>query len=581
MPVQTTFDFRILGALEVRVDGRPEVALTAGQRALLGTLLLHANEAVPREELARMLWPNDTVGTAVRRLSAQVTGLGRKLTAEGDDRRLIESRPEGYVLSVETDELDALRFLSLSQEGREALAHGDAERAAEALRDALALWRGPVLGGEPIGPAEPAARRLESLRATAAAAQVEAEQAVAAEGEHATEVAALAGVALSAPRPSEATAELPPPAEAAPELSAGVPVEDAPGPAEPETADRPRQRGRSVLLLAAVLLGIGVIGVATFVLLRDAEAPVAAPPAPLAPSLPIAVEPNTVVELDPSSGKVLASFDVGVDPEDVALAGGDVWVLSTDAGTVSRVDPARGDVETIDSVPEISALAASDTDGVWVSGYQTPAVRRLAVEGFSGTPAVPMRPEVATLGLGGGYLWVVKPPAAEGAPETVSLVDVTTGDVASSAPIGMDSRFVAFGHGVAWIPSQRDDTVTTVSPSGDSETFEVGPGPSGIAVTEDAVWIAHFWNDELWRLDPDTKEVEARIPLAPGAYDVEAGFGAIWVTSVDSRTITRVDPETNRVTGTFQLTFPAHELAVGENGLWATVRACGSPVYAC
>ena len=192
MPVQTTFDFRILGELEVRVDGRPAEALTAGQRALLGTLLLHANEVVPRETLARMLWPNDALGTAVRRLSTQVTGLRRKLTGEGDDRRLIENRPAGYVLSVEADELDALRFLALSHEGREALARGDAETAADALREALALWRGPVLGGEPTGPAEQAARRLESLRATATAARLEAEQAVARESELATEVAALA-----------------------------------------------------------------------------------------------------------------------------------------------------------------------------------------------------------------------------------------------------------------------------------------------------------------------------------------------------------------------------------------------------
>ena len=256
-------------------------------------------------------------------------------------------------------------------------------------------------------------------------------------------------------------------------------------------------------------------------------------------------------------------------------------MLNSDAGTISRVDEAGGDVETIDLVPKVHGLAASDTDGVWIAGYAASAVRRLAVEGFSGSPAVPMHPEVETLGLGGGYLWVVKPPAEEGEPETVSLIDVATGDVARSAPIGMDSRFVAFGHGVAWIPSQRDDTVTTVSTSGEAETFEVGPGPSGIAVTEDAVWIAHFWNDELWRLDPDTKEVEARIRLGEGAYDVKAGLGAIWVTSVDSRTITRVDPETNRVTATFQLTFPAYGLAVGEDALWATVRSCGSPVYSC
>ena len=564
--VQTTFDFRILGELEVRVDGQPAQALTAGQRALLGILLLHANEVVPRETLARALWPNDTLVTALRRLNAQVTGLRRKLGQAGD-RRLIESRPEGYVLSVEEDELDALRFLALSQEGREALARGDAETAAEALREALALWRGPVLGGEPTGPAEPAARRLESLRATATATQLEAEQAVTRESDLATEVAALARIAVSAPPPPEA--ELPAPGRY---CDGGLAR-----PAPQEVADRPGRRGRFVLPLAVVLLTIAVLGVGAFLLLGENERTVAASP----PSLPITVEPNTVVELDPSSGKVLASFDVGVDPERVALAGDDVWVLNSDAGTVSRVDEAGGDVETIDSVPKVHGLAASDTDGVWIAGYAAPAVRRLAVEGFSGSPAVPMGPEVETLGLGGGYLWVVKPPAEEGEPETVSLVDVATGDVARSAPIGMDSRFVAFGHGVAWIPSHRDDTVTTVSPSGEAETFEVGPGPSGLAVTDDAVWIAHFWNDELWRLDPDTKEVEARIQLGEGAYDVKAGLGAIWVTSVDSRTITRVDPETNRVTATFQLTFPAYELAVGEDALWATVRSCGSPVYSC
>ena len=219
-----------------------------------------------------MLWPNDTLGTAVRRLNAQVTGLRRKLTGQVGDRRLIESRPEGYVLSVEADELDALRFLALSHEGREALARGDAETAAEALREALALWRGPVLGGEPTGPAEPAARRLESLRATATATQLEAEQAVTRESDLATEVAALARIALSAPPPPEAAPELPP---AEPSCDGGL---ARPGPQE--AADRPGRRGRFVLPLAAVLLTIAVIGVAAFLLLRDDEGTVAAPSPP-------------------------------------------------------------------------------------------------------------------------------------------------------------------------------------------------------------------------------------------------------------------------------------------------------------
>src|SRR5262245_42736765 len=156
--VQPRFDFRILGDLEVRVDGGPAQALTDGQHDLLATLLLRANECVPRDELARTLWPNDAAATAVRRLNAQVTGVRGRLVGPGD-RQLIERSPAGYVLSVDSDELDALRFDLLSREGREALASGDARAAADLLGEALELWRGPVLGGDLEGPSAKEARR--------------------------------------------------------------------------------------------------------------------------------------------------------------------------------------------------------------------------------------------------------------------------------------------------------------------------------------------------------------------------------------------------------------------------------------
>ena len=163
-----------------------------------------------------------------------------------------------------------------------------------------------------------------------------------------------------------------------------------------------------------MLLTIAVIGVAGFLLLRDDEGTVAATPSP-PPSVPIAVEPNTVVELDPSSGKVLASFDVGVDPDGVALAGDDVWVLNTDAGTVSRVDLRRVATSRPSTrCPRYTVWRPRTRTASGSRAMQPPAVKRLAVEGFSGSPAVPMRPEVDALGLGGGYLWVVKPPPRRG-----------------------------------------------------------------------------------------------------------------------------------------------------------------------
>src|SRR6266540_3126934 len=95
----------------------------------------------------------------------------RKLLPEG----ALATRPPGYLLEVEPDELDLRCFERLLAEGHEALAQGDPERAARVLHEALALWRGPALAEfafEPFAQAE--IGRLEDLRLAAVEERIEA-----------------------------------------------------------------------------------------------------------------------------------------------------------------------------------------------------------------------------------------------------------------------------------------------------------------------------------------------------------------------------------------------------------------------
>ena len=60
-------EFLILGSLEVREGSRVLRLGGAKQRALLASLLLHANEVVSRDRLVDELWatsPPDTASTA-------------------------------------------------------------------------------------------------------------------------------------------------------------------------------------------------------------------------------------------------------------------------------------------------------------------------------------------------------------------------------------------------------------------------------------------------------------------------------------------------------------------------------------
>ena len=133
--------FRLLGPLEV-LNG--ELVIPVGgakQRALLTILLLHANEVVSRDRLIEELWGDRPPGTAGHSLDHQVSRL-RKILVPAE---LLSTRPGGYQLQVEPEQIDVYRYERLYAEGRQANASGRPEAAADALREALGLWSGDAL----------------------------------------------------------------------------------------------------------------------------------------------------------------------------------------------------------------------------------------------------------------------------------------------------------------------------------------------------------------------------------------------------------------------------------------------------
>jgi DNA-binding SARP family transcriptional activator len=172
-------EFRVLGPLEIVADGRAlPVTARSQQQALLAVLLLRANHVVATWWLIDELWGETLPAKPELALRMAVSRL-RRLLAEGDpaarSARLM-TRPGGYVLEVARDLVDAHRFERMVAEGRSALAAGAAERAAELLRGALELWRGPALASVPAGGLVTAeAARLEAARISALQTRIEAD----------------------------------------------------------------------------------------------------------------------------------------------------------------------------------------------------------------------------------------------------------------------------------------------------------------------------------------------------------------------------------------------------------------------
>jgi DNA-binding SARP family transcriptional activator len=134
---------------------------------VLALLLLHRGEVVSIDRLIDALWGESPPRTAATAVHGYVSQL-RKALANGDgrsERSVVVTREPGYLLAIESEQLDLARFESLRASAREAMARGEVAVARAELERALALWRGsPLEDLSSEAFAVEAARRLEELR---------------------------------------------------------------------------------------------------------------------------------------------------------------------------------------------------------------------------------------------------------------------------------------------------------------------------------------------------------------------------------------------------------------------------------
>jgi class 3 adenylate cyclase/tetratricopeptide (TPR) repeat protein len=162
-----TLEVRLLGPLEVDVDGRILDVRRQKQRALLALLALRAGEVVPTDRLVDELWGDEPPKAAVGSLQNFVSELRKMLGAE-----VLVTRSPGYLLDIPRDAVDVHRFERIV---REAAREAPEQRAAS-LREALGLWRGPALADVQLEDAMVAeAARLEESRVAVWEDRLEAE----------------------------------------------------------------------------------------------------------------------------------------------------------------------------------------------------------------------------------------------------------------------------------------------------------------------------------------------------------------------------------------------------------------------
>jgi DNA-binding SARP family transcriptional activator len=129
-------EFRLLGDVEVLLDGDPLEVGHARQRCVLVALLIDANRPVPAEQLIDRVWADEPPHRVRNALAGYLSRL--RTLFNGIDDVVIAREPSGYVLRTDLAAVDLYRFRGLVSEARAA----EPAHAAGLFERALEMWRG-------------------------------------------------------------------------------------------------------------------------------------------------------------------------------------------------------------------------------------------------------------------------------------------------------------------------------------------------------------------------------------------------------------------------------------------------------
>jgi YVTN family beta-propeller protein len=611
-------DFGILGPLEVSRSGCVVPLGGPRQRAVLALLLLEANRVVSMDRLAEDVWGGDPPEGWVTTLQTYVFHLRRALEpdrARGVAGGVLVTRNHGYLLFVNREHLDAAQFQDGFTAGRAALDAGRYAEAAETLRQALALWRSPVLADlADYTFILPEAARLDELRLAALEARIDADLAL---GRHDALTAELEHLVAEHPlrerlhgqlmlalyrcgRQAEALAayrrardllagELGiDPGEPLRHLHGSVLAHDpaldwsdgretvgdvhpagagspAPSPAPQRRRPRPapgsyvlgwgRRRGHRLLVAALALV---VIAVAVSVVVTR---PWAGGPAGL--------PGNTVGLIDTSGGRVGAAVSVG-SPAGLAYGDGSVWVVDATEGTVSRINPATHAVVQQIPVGSAPSAVAVTAGNVWVTNSGDGTVSRINAAANVMVHDTPVGNLPVAIASGPSGVWV-----ANQGDDTVNRIDPATGKVTRKVQVGGHPDGIAVGPDAVWVANGEDGTVTRIDPATGqpSGPLPVGSGPAGIAVTPAAVWVANSLDLTVSKINPATDRVTDLIDVGDGPGAIVATGDALWVSDEFDATLDRIDLRSGQVTRSVFVGSSPRGLAATPSGLWVAARA--------
>lgn len=168
------------------------------------------------------------------------------------------------------------------------------------------------------------------------------------------------------------------------------------------------------------------------------------------------------------------------------------------------------------------------------------------------------------------------PPAAQPPKPGVPAVQHPMARIVPDAEYAITGSpdWLAMGEDQVWTNSRSMDIVSRMDPN-TNETVAVVPvkNPcSGLVVAAGTLWAPSCTEGVVYRIDTKTNMVVAKVPVSPAHNEggIAYGAGSIWLPSDPKGVVTRIDPATNGVAATIPVAPGSFTAVFGYGRVWVS-----------
>ncbi|HEY1986414.1 MAG TPA: hypothetical protein VGG85_13435 [Terracidiphilus sp.] len=286
---------------------------------------------------------------------------------------------------------------------------------------------------------------------------------------------------------------------------------------------------------------------------------------------------NPGVQHDIAELVPLATFPVQGHPDWMAVTEDAVWVTSSNANHVVRLDAKTNQPGVVVTVSKPCSGLVADFGSLWIPSCGNHSLVRVDAATGTAQATVAAGPADSEGGVcsGAGSIWMVTSKESD-----LVRIDPATNQVSAHIRIPPGSFNPIYAGASIWVSSNSGGTLVRVDPKTNSVMSEtpVGPGPRFLTTGAGSVWVLNQGDGTIARIDAETGKRTAVIAAGIPGLGGEIAFGgdAVWATVFDFP-ITRVDATTNAVTTQWHGA-GGDSIRVGHGTIWLT-SLMGSKVW--